>query len=244
MISVIIPHFNDYINLQHTLESIKAINIQDIHVIVKDTNSLSGSQVRSLKTRYGKIFFLKILIKSDRSIYDGMNQAMLEVQTEYCIFLGAGDEIVLNSEEFMRIGSIIKEVKPDLIYGNVILKSDGRIYDKEFSRYKLAYKNICHQACFYKSNFLKKRPFKLYYNVLADYEQNLHLFGQGTIHYVPSNISRYDDMMGYSKTHIDNNFLKNHTKIVMRHLGIFPYLILVIRNMLRKVYRVIVKSDI
>lgn len=90
--SIVVVSLNPGERLKNTLDSILKQTYTDYEVILKDGGSTDGSLQELIDTGYfenkNKI---KIIQKQDKSIYDGMNQAVNELKGRYVQFLNCGD---------------------------------------------------------------------------------------------------------------------------------------------------------
>jgi hypothetical protein len=110
-------------------------------------------------------------------------------------------------------------------YGNAYMIESGLIYSGRFSHYKLAYKNICHQAIFYPRSLFEKYKFDQSYKVHADYHLNLLSFNDRQFKYVFINriISTYGES-GFSTKNIDTFYAKERFLILKRNYAYSVYI--------------------
>jgi hypothetical protein len=88
------------------------------------------------------------------------------------IFLGA-DDVFYDNNVLKRISRTLSFTRADIVYGNVIKTPSKVKYDGRFNVFKMNYKNICHQAIFYRNTvFDKVGLFDIQYPVNADWEFN------------------------------------------------------------------------
>jgi GT2 family glycosyltransferase/glycosyltransferase involved in cell wall biosynthesis len=147
-----------------------------------------------------------ILSEIDNGIYDAINKGIEFSTGEYIIVLGS-DDILYNDNVLNNIFGLNFEYA-DFIYGNVINKSTGAIYDGKFDILKLLDKNICHQAIFYhKTVFEKLGNYNAEYRVCADFLFNIKCFNSGyiSIRYIDEIVSVYCDT-GFSTKIVDELF--------------------------------------
>ena len=113
--SIVVVSLNPGERLKNTLDSILKQTYTDYEVILKDGGSTDGSLQELKDTGYfenkNKI---KIIQKQDKSIYDGMNQAVNELKGRYVQFLNCGDYFYSDTvlEEVARF--IIEDRKESL----------------------------------------------------------------------------------------------------------------------------------
>lgn len=90
--SIVVVSLNPGERLKNTLDSILKQTCTDYEVILKDGGSTDGSLQELLDTGYFENKNqIKIIQKQDKSIYDGMNQAVNELKGRYVQFLNCGD---------------------------------------------------------------------------------------------------------------------------------------------------------
>lgn len=90
--SIVVVALNPGDRLEKTLDSIANQSFRDYEVILKDGGSDDGSLERLQEKGYFENkSYIRIKQKKDKSIYDGMNQAMSYVKGRYVQFLNCGD---------------------------------------------------------------------------------------------------------------------------------------------------------
>ena len=90
--SIVVVSLNPGERLKNTLDSIIKQTYTNYEVILKDGGSSDGSLQELMEDGYFKDKNqIKIIQKKDKSIYDGMNQAVQEVSGRYVQFLNCGD---------------------------------------------------------------------------------------------------------------------------------------------------------
>jgi glycosyltransferase involved in cell wall biosynthesis len=165
----------------------------------------------------------------DSGIYDAYNRGISLSSGKYLFFIGSDDVL---SDNYV-LSKVIKEMENnyDVIYGDVYWGDSNKLYDGEFSKDKLLFKNICHQAIFYKKDLFSKHPnYNTNYIVYADYDLNIRLFNNPSVKtkYIDCVISRYNTT-GFSshandpKFNLDklniikNNFPEYYADIFVNH---------------------------
>lgn len=200
--SIVVVSLNPGERLRKTLESIVEQSFQDYEVILKDGGSTDGSLERLKESgflqRYPQIHLIE---QRDRSIYDGMNQAVKQAKGKYIQFLNCGDyfyqdtvltqvaefidyeqkKVALLKEEtsskILDNESREKTIKtPVIYYGNQYNQlQDAFVYSAPRMNDFTCYRNVpCHQVCFYEASLFQKRAYDLKYRVRADYEHFLY----------------------------------------------------------------------
>lgn len=188
--SIVVVSLNSDKRLQETLQSILQQTYTDYEVVIKDGESKDGSlDFLTEENVLENNPQIRLIQEKDKSIYDGMNQAVTYVTGQYVQFLNCGDlfydEHVLEkvadfieSDCGKRVSDkadVTKEVST-IYYGNQynliqksVITSAPQIND--FT----CYRNVpCHQVCFYDKRLFEKRAYLPKYTVRADYEHFLY----------------------------------------------------------------------
>lgn len=209
-ISIVIPNYNTGNLLANTLASIfNAPCKYELEVLIMD--NLSSDNPLAILRQF-PAEHIHFHSESDSGIYDAMNKGIRQAKGNWLIFLGAGDELIMDSVNQLPFDSLIYR----MIYGDVYLVQSSQVYDGPFDFKKMTDKNISHQAIFYHSSLFQKLGlFDLRYRITADYVFNLALFGTmgHSITYVPLVISRFLGG-GISDSLRDNAFHDHKFKII------------------------------
>ena len=195
--SIVVVALNPGERLEKTLKSIENQTFKDYEVILKDGGSTDGSLEKLRQQGYFENKNqIVIQQKKDKSIYDGMNQAVPLVKGYYVLFLNCGDyfysdTVLAEVAEFIRsenknsildsineklfaIEAVEQEIK--IFYGNQYNRQqDAIVYSAPQINDFTCYRNVpCHQVCFYDFRLFEKRAYELKYKVRADYEHFLY----------------------------------------------------------------------
>lgn len=247
--SIVVVALNPGDRLEKTLNSIANQSFQDYEVILKDGGSTDGSLERlQEKGFFDDKSYITIKQKKDRSIYDGMNQAMSYVNGRYVQFLNCGDYFYSDTvlEEMAKFVCAERrklsgysdnvnigesdcgkeedtEVTKMIFYGNQYNQlQDTIIYSAPQINDFTCYRNVpCHQVCFYDSRLFEKRAYELEYKVRADYEHFLYsIYEEGaTGVFVPVIVVSYEGG-GFSETKENRKrSAVEHKEITMKYLG-------------------------
>ena len=185
---------------------------------------------------------IKIIQKKDKSIYDGMNQAVQEVSGRYVQFLNCGDyfysdtvleevasyvdkerkeSIEITSEDEFAIDVLQNPIK--IYYGNQYNQvQDTIIYSAPKINDFTCYRNVpCHQVCFYDYRLFENRAYDLKYKVRADYEHFLYSIYEEKAEGIsmPIIIASYEGG-GFSETKENRKkSAMEHAEITKKYLG-------------------------
>lgn len=230
LITIIIVAKNAKTTIASALKSIEAQTYSAVECIVIDGASTDGT--REILQNESSIDIL--ISEPDRGIYDAMNKGINYAHGEWILFLGADDQLADRSV-LSRIFSMSYDSQ--FIYGNVRFGQSAYFYDGAFSKSKLMWKNICHQAIFYRRElFLRIGLFDERYPLWADWEFNLRAFADPATkpQYINEVISLYG-ARGLSYAQCDHIFLADRLRLIMDLFG--PWYTLLYRLLFRPVSR-------
>ncbi len=219
-LSIIICTYNSVGYLETALPSILVQTFKDYEVLIIDGTSTDGTLgiINDYKNKFaGK---LRWISEKDAGIYDAMNKGIDLAQGEWLYFLGSDD--VFFDENVL--GRVAKELDGDVsvVYGDVAIENDGRLYDGIFIPEKLIEKNISHQAIFYKKNiFDLLGKYNIEYKTLADWDFNMRWMNSGDIKnkYVSSVIARLSKG-GASKKIFDQKFYADFEENIKKYFPV------------------------
>jgi len=225
IISVIIPTYNCVDTLGAALISVVDQNLAEKEIIIVDGGSTDGTL--DLLQKYDRQIS-KWISEPDEGIYDAVNKGIDLATGEWLYFLGS-DDILYDNHVLSDIP--FKSMRCNMIYGNVVLDKDGvvgpagSIYDGQFDKYKLAKRNICHQAIFYKKElFQELGKYDNRYPMLADWVFNMKAFAEKKTYptYINRIIAVYANQ-GLSDKKEDINFKHDRETLVKTYLGLRVY---------------------
>lgn len=233
--SIVVVSLNPGARLRETLQSILEQTFTDYEVIIKDGGSKDGSadflEKEGILDTYPQI---RRYVEADKSIYDGMNQALAHVTGKYVQFLNCGD-LFYDKDVLKKVADFIQKETDDnvhkefgkegpmIFYGNQynLLQKSEVTSAPEMNDFA-CYRNVpCHQVCFYDRRLFEKRAYLTQYTVRADYEHFLYsVYEQkAKTRSMPVVICSYEGG-GYSET--KENRKKSalqHREITAKYLG-------------------------
>lgn len=161
-----------------------------------------------------------VISESDTGIYDAMNKGIKKASGEWILFMNSGDSFADNNVLKQVAQKItIKNIKSDIIYGNVIkLYRDKSIRFKAEKLSLLRYRMpFSHQSTFVKTKILQKELFDTKYKIAADYDFFHKAYLQGySFCYLDIYISLFDSVSGISSTSVWKS-IKENALIIIRH---------------------------
>ena len=241
--SIVVVSLNPGERLKKTLNSILEQTYTNYEVILKDGGSTDGSLSGLQETG----FFenknqIKIVEKKDKSIYDGMNQAVTCVEGRYVQFLNCGDyfysdrvleevaDYIENQKKEWIDSKVagdfaieVIEEQPVIYYGNQYNQlQETIVYSAPQINDFTCYRNVpCHQVCFYDYRLFEKRAYDLKYKVRADYEHFLYsIYQEGAKGIsMPAVVASYEGG-GFSETRENRKrSALEHKEITAKYLG-------------------------
>ncbi len=212
LITVITVVFNGAKTLEETIQSVINQTYPNVEYIIIDGGSTDGT-LDIIKKYEDRIDYW--VSEKDEGIYDAMNKGASVALGSWLYFLGSDD--VCFTDAFQKIHKHLDSTKK-AVYGNVIFKNKGIIYDGYFSPFKLAFrKNICHQAIFYSKKVFNNFRYNNKYKILADYALNLIIFSELDFKHVDITVAIYNDS-GISSKEKDIAFNKDRKKILQENI--------------------------
>ncbi|MFI3213841.1 MAG: glycosyltransferase [Eubacteriales bacterium] len=224
--SIIVVSLNPGDKLKATIQSICSQRRNDIEVIIKDGMSTDGSVENLIEEGYlCKYSYITLIQKKDKSIYEGMNQAIEEAKGRYLLFLNCGD-LFYDDKVLLRMMEAMEQYKsqvPAIFYGNQYNEVQKTIvYSAPTINDFTCYRNVpCHQVCFYDRRLFTERGYLASYRVRADYEHFLYSIYEKMAQaiYVPVIVAKYEGG-GFSETRENRiQSSKEHQMITKKYLG-------------------------
>lgn len=220
-ISIIIPTYNREKTIDSCLKSIQIQTFQDYEIIIVDGASTDNTLSTIEKFRSYFNNKLKVVSELDKGIYDAMNKGVERSTGKWLYFLGS-DDTLYNAKVLENIFNVIYTNKEDydIIYGNVQLQPENKLYGEEYSLSIISNRrNICHQAIFYKRKiFVEVGIYNQEYRVAADWDFNLRVFLNKNFkkHYIDIPVANYSNE-GFSSTNSDTKFYNDYDKLILTY---------------------------
>lgn len=218
-ISIITVVYNAKNTLEQTMLSVINQTYKNIEYIIIDGGSRDGS-VDIIKKYESCLGYWHS--ERDNGIYDAMNKGISHATGEWVIFLGA-DDILLNVLHHVALELTDNST---VYYGNAYMLESGIIYSGKFNKWKIAYKNICHQTLFYPLKLLKEYNYDQSYKVHADYHLNMLSFVDQRFRYIHVNriIAAYSEV-GFSTRNGDDFYGRDRFRILRERypFGVYLY---------------------
>lgn len=176
LFSIIIVTLNAEKEIAETLKSIENQSVNDYEVIIKDGGSCDGTLDKiPTDEKY------RVVKRQDKSVYDGMNQAIEYARGNFIIFLNAGDGFYNSDVLDCTTKFILKNRYQDeacVIYGDYNRKHEyiqnQPVVLKPFYLYR---RPLCHQSIFYNRKLFEiYGKYDLHYKISADHDFNMKLW--------------------------------------------------------------------
>ncbi len=234
LISIIIPTYNAEKFIDDALKSIAQQTFKSIEVVIID--NFSKDKTTEIIEKCEHLFKLEFIQIHDNGIYDAMNIATRKASGKFFLFMGCDD--VLHNEGVLQQTSTRLVSDNTIYYFNTWFKSRDKLYDGRFTKFKLAVRNISHQAILYPANVFTYYNYDLKCKLLADYKLNIQLFNSKKYHFCYNDycISIYNDL-GSSGKNIDIYFESIKPKLVRKYLGFWPFVYLKIRRIAKYIIK-------
>lgn len=220
MFSVVTVCYNAENTIRQTIKSVLNQTYLNYEYIIQDgfSDDLTLNIAQSYINKFqDKEISYSIISEKDNGIYNAMNKAIEKCSGDWIIFMNSDDQF-FSAEVLAKAADFLRTVKCDVLYGNSIsIYSDRKKVRENHSAERLKKKmSLCHQACFIRSDLMKKYMYNEKYKIGADYDFFLNVMTDGgkfeKINEVICNYSR----KGISNRNIVESYLefldihKNH----------------------------------
>lgn len=173
-----------------------------------------------------------LISERDNGIYDAMNKALSNASGEWLLFLGADDVLLANLEDVLSYF----EERDVVYYGDCLYSNSKRIYDGKFNKFKIFYKNICHQGIFYPKTMYRKMSYNCNYPIRADHAYNITGYFKFKYKYIPVIVAKFNER-GLSSRVSDQNFQRDRLVLYKNEAPSLFFLAVYIRYLLVKLHR-------
>ncbi len=234
LITIVTVTYNAENVCERTLESILSQDYPQKELIVIDGKSTDNT-CKIIEKFNNQI--AKFISEEDNGIYDAMNKGLASANGDFVIFMNAGDRFISNT----TISDAVKLFTSSdfLYYGNALYFSgNSDSFFKRggnFSKYRLAATNICHQTIFYPRIFFKNEKFNTEFKLFSDWDYNMRAYKRKIfLKYIDLEIAYYDST-GVSITQSDLLFKKKVKGIIYKNLGLSPLVYLAFRKIFKAI---------
>ncbi|MFD0864097.1 glycosyltransferase family 2 protein [Sungkyunkwania multivorans] len=223
--SVIIPTYNSEETISASLDAIVSQTFTDVEVYIQDGQSKDATL--AIVDRYKeRLDHLVVVSEEDQGIYDAMNRAMAKVNGDWLIFLGS-DDTFYDNEVLAKTAAFLEKTEAKVVYGDAKIigdtgwAKDGELYAGEFTLAKLLNQNICHQAMFYNTNFVRQEigDFNIAYKKSSDWDFNLRCWAKAPFVYLDLVIANFA-AGGFSTNSNDNKLVEDYLANVLSYFGV------------------------
>jgi glycosyltransferase involved in cell wall biosynthesis len=226
LLSIVTVVRNGVLNIEETLVSVlsKTPGYQFEYIVI-DGGSTDGT-VDIINKYSGRIDHF--ISEKDNGIYDAMNKGLELAKGVWINFMNSGD-ILIDLPDLSKFNSNV------LVYGSARLYKKKRLKVKKclsFSDFSGGMA-VCHQACFYKTEKLKKIKYDISYKICGDQKATAEILKKGDAKYVDLIVVDYDytGISTRSSTKIFREKLRLNREI---GFSIFPILWSTFRDILVK----------
>lgn len=232
-ISVITINFNNCKGLKKTYDSLRIqfeLNAR-VEWIVVDGNSTDGS-IDFLNSISSEID--KLIVESDKGIYDAMNKGLAAATGEYVWFMNSGDSFY-NDLSVDGVCNAIERSNADIIFGDTMFVSESgkniglisRLKPQKLPR-RLTFEsfkfgmNVCHQSLIVRREICPN--YNLEYKLAADIDWILEILKHNhSSKWVGHTISNFE--IGGSSYQHTKKAWKERFQVFSKHYGIVPNII-------------------
>jgi glycosyltransferase involved in cell wall biosynthesis len=225
LISIITVVLNAKKDIEKAIRSVAAQSYPNVELIIIDGGSTDGTLEILSKCNDIIDFWIS---ENDGGIYYAMNKALAFSSGDWILYLGA-DDILINCLEQIAANLIDPKV---IYYGDVYMNGFHRLYDGEFSEWKITNRNICHQAIFYPKQVFEFYQFNPHYKVYADHYLNIQCFTDKRFKfcYLPILVTLFNNG-GFSAKNSDPAFAKAVKLLVKERCSVKIYYPFIMRKL-------------
>lgn len=179
--SIITCTKNSASTIHETLKSVRAQNFRKFEHIFIDGGSTDGTVEICLNSLNAKVYS-----KPSLNLYESLNFGLKKCTGEIIFFLHSDDQITQN-KLFKNISSLFVKVDTDVIYSNIVMKKNKKLFRVWKSKIlrKKDIKNFqfpAHTSFFYKKEIFDKIGyFNTNYKIASDFDHLARLFNDTSI---------------------------------------------------------------
>ena len=206
LLSVITVCYNAKETIENTILSVIKQSYNNVEYVIIDGASTDGT-LDLIKKYESKINYW--ISEPDKGIYDAMNKATKVATGDYLFFLNS-DDIFYNNDVLSEFAAVLNS-NNTIYYGDVI-----------FSKWRLSYTNICHQAIFYPKIVFKNYSYNTRYKIYADWNLNILCYADKNIQfqYVRKFVTYYSICGLSNLSPKDDNFTSDFYRIISKNFGL------------------------
>jgi glycosyltransferase involved in cell wall biosynthesis len=226
LFSVILPTLNSARTIDVCLASLLSQTLDDLEVIVVDgvSSDDTAERVAAWARSDPRVRWFS---GKDRGIYDAMNRGMSLARGRWLYFIGS-DDVLASADVFERVAAQASNHR--VLYGSVQIVGDapwaahGSLYDGRFSVRKLLTRNICHQAMFYRRDFVEQSIgiYAIEFPVCADWDFNLRCRAKTRFHFLNLTIAIFQTGGQSTENAYDAAFTEGFVERSLGYLGMSP----------------------
>jgi len=153
---------------ENIVESFNSIHHQlnsDVCWIIKDSQEISSTLLK----KYGEEDKIFLLSQKDKSLYDGLNQAIDYANAEYFIVLGAGDKLADNAVNII-LTNLYNNSSIDIFFFAIFTIQNNSILKPMPNNIAFGMSVPHPGVVMKKNNFLKLNGFDTRYQIASDYD--------------------------------------------------------------------------
>jgi len=218
-------------DLYKTLSSVQHQNIdhtQISHIIVDNLSTDNTSEI--VKKYKNSVNYPVIYIREkDFGRYNAMNKGIKKSNSEYLLFLNAGDSLY-DSNVLSKVFEKSKYTE-DILYGDILVVTDQKKKTKwSLAKYPINQQFFLDRTIFHQSAFIKNElfqelgPYNEKYKIVGDYEFFIRAIIKNhcSTRYLPYTISKYDTH-GISSI-LSDKLILERTSVIMDYYSGKTYL--------------------
>ena len=182
-VAIVTVVYNAEKDIEITMNSVLNQKYKNLEYVIMDGGSNDNTMpiISDYKSHFEKKnITLKVISEKDYGIYNAMNNSLRHIDSEYVLFLNAGDYFT-NGDVISAIFKTPKILQYDIIYGDFFYYfKNYRKYAKSKHYTLLPNQMIStHQSFFIRTKLLQDRQYDEKYKMAADYDFLLDMYLKG-----------------------------------------------------------------